>query len=473
LYANHDHFTKLTTFRESLGINMKNKLKITTLLASSCLLSSQVSAVDIDLTIVGKGKVNVSENSVECTETCTITNDEQINTLVATAEGSERFIGWTGQQCDSGNQVLVDQNFNIFHEVSDGAKTLSVADIDNNGSDDLALISLFNGQVKTLTNQGGGNFASASVVQNLNYPSALDFYDWDNDGDQDLLVAAFNDRVIKVYSNNGNGEFSHSNDISLDNKKVYALAIEDMNNDGYPDLAVSIFRADTSGNLSVLVNSINDSETRWYVNDGNGGFNASTVISEIAAITLDVHKHQDSGTIDVVAAEIQSGDIATYRLADGEVTRNLVANSDGAYGAAFSDIDNDGNMDVLSAHYEPSLAMLTYGNDDGSYSGNKTIKNFTEGVTATAFIDVNSDNYIDTLIGEFNTGQFGYLETTSYKDCVVSSSSKMSITANFSNDATTPVTPPPPVKNDDSSGGGSFGYALFSLVLLAGLRRRK
>ena len=452
---------------------MKNKLKITTLLASSCLLSSQTSAVDIDLTIVGKGKVNVSENNVECTESCTIANTDQTNTLVPTADSNERFIGWTGQQCDSGNEVLVDQNFNQIHKVTDGAKTLSAADIDNDGKVDLALISLFNGQIKTLTNQGGGSFDATSIASDINYPTALDFFDWDSDGDQDLLVAEYGSRLIKVYLNNGNGDFSHNTDISLDNAKIYALAIADINEDGHPDIVTSAFRSDTSGNLQTLVDSIRESETRWYLNDGNGGFSASTILSNNAAITLDVHKNETLGSVDVVAAEIVNGDIAVYRLANNSVTRHFVVNSDGAYGAAFSDIDNNGHMDVLSAHYAPSMAKLTFGYADGSFDGDKTIMNFSEGVTATAFIDVNEDSYLDTVVGEFNTGEFGYLETTSYKDCVINSSSKMTITANFSNQATSPSTPPPPAQNNDSSGGGSFGYALFSLVLLAGLRRKK
>jgi len=452
---------------------MKNKLKLTALAVTSCLLNTQANAVDINLTIVGNGKVNVAESSVECTESCTITNTDQTNTLVPSAQGSDRFIGWTGQQCDSGDQVLVDRNFNLIHKVSDGAKTLAAADIDNDGKQDLAAISLFNGQIKTLINQGGGNFDATSIASDVNYPTALDFFDWDSDGDQDLLVAEYGSRLIKVYLNNGNGGFTHSNDISLDNAKIYAIAIADLNEDGHPDLVTSAFRSDTSGNLQTLVDSIREGETRWHLNDGNGGFTASTLLSNNAAITLDVHKNETLGTVDVVAAEIQTGDIAVYRLANEEVTRHFVVNSDGAYGAAFSDIDNNGHMDVLSAHYEPSMAKLTFGYADGSFANDGTIMNFNEGVTATAFIDINQDNYLDAVVGEFNTGEFGYMETTSYKDCVVNSSGAMNVTANFSNDVTPVTTPTTPSTDSGSSGGGSFGFGLLGLLLLSGLRRKK
>jgi len=452
---------------------MNKTIKILSLLSTYCIFSLQVSAVDIDLTIVGDGKVSVSETSVECTESCTINNTDQINTLVATADTNERFIGWTGQQCDSGNQVLVDQNFNLIHKVSDGAKTLVSADVDNDSKIDLAAISLFDGQINLLVNQGGGSFDATLVASDLSYPSALDFFDWDNDGDQDLLVAEYGARVIKMYLNDGNGSFVYQNDIALGDAKVYAIAVADVNGDDHPDIVASSFMANIDGNLQTLVDSIKDSETRWFLNDGNDSFSASTLLSNTAAITLDVHKNETLGSIDVVAAEIESGDVAVYRLISGAVSREFVVNSQGAYGVAFSDIDNNGYMDVLSTHYSPSKAKLTYGYEDGTFLNEHTIMSFSEGVTATAFIDVNDDNYLDLMIGEFNTGEFGYIETTSYLDCVVSSANSISITANFST-STTPVSPPAtPPKNSDSSGGGSFGFEWLIIAILTRLRYRK
>ncbi|MDP2561373.1 VCBS repeat-containing protein [Psychrobium sp. 1_MG-2023] len=454
---------------------MKNKLKFSALLVSSCLVNSQANAVDIDLTIVGKGTVNVAENSVECKESCTINNNDQVNTLVPSVQDSGKFLGWTGQQCDSGNQVVVEQNFNLIHKAPSGAKTLSAADIDNDGKLDLAAISLFNGQVQILKNQGDASFNATSLASGLRYPTAMDFFDWDNDGDQDLLVAEYTSKLIKVYLNDGNGDFSHQNDISLGGAAVYAIAIEDLNEDGLPDLVVSSFSANISGNLQTLVDSIRQGETRWYLNNGNDDFTASTVLSNTAAITLDVHKNQSLGSIDVVAAEIEDGDIAVYRLNNSTVTRELVANGRGAYGAAFSDIDNNGHMDVLSTHYEPSVAKLTYGYEGGSFSGETDIMTFKEGVTATAFIDVNEDGYLDALVSEFNSNDFGYIETISYKDCVVSSSAATSVTANFSEETTPEVspTPPSPKAKDSGSSGGSFGYALFALLLLSRLRSKR
>ncbi len=440
-------------------------------------LSVATWAADIDVTIVGNGSVAVKEAEVNCQTDCNITNTLAKNTLVATANGSEAFTGWTGQKCDAGNGVFINNEFNILGNARNGAKTLVSADVDHDGDDDLAYISLFDGQVGLFRNNGEGNFSRVGIEQNLNYPAALAFFDWDNDGNEDLLVTEYRNKSIKLYLNDGSGAFSFSHDMHIANDQPYAIAVADINEDGSPDLVISSFDASTSGNLSQLVNSIKNEKTAWYINNGNDEFSEAATLSSKAAITLDAYKNQESGSVEVVAAEIKTGDISLYSLSTNNmsVSSNVIANAENAYGAAFGDIDGNGTMDILSSHYSPAVNLLSVRKEGTTFMESIELDGFNAGVTATAISDINGDGYKDVVTGEFNTDQFLYFLNQGYKECIITSEAKIAVTANFSGQSqsnNSGSTDQQSKSSNESSGGGSTSWGILLLTLMLSLRAR-
>ncbi|MAG75975.1 MAG: hypothetical protein CL811_04365 [Colwelliaceae bacterium] len=438
-------------------------------------LSTMAWAADIDLTIVGNGSVTAKEAEVDCQTDCNITNALTKNTLVATASGSGSFTGWTGQKCDAGNGVFINDELELLSNAGNGVKTLVRADIDHDGDEDLAYISLFDGNVGLFRNNGEGNFSGSDIGQNLSYPAGLAFYDWNNDGNEDLLVTEYRSSKIKLYLNNGSGGFDFSHDMRISNYQPYAIAVADINNDGLPDLAVSSFNANTSGNLSQLVDSIRNERTAWYTNDGNDEFTQASLVSSKAAITLDAYKNDESGTIELVAAEIKSGDISLYTITPDNLnaTAQVITNSQSAYGVAFGDIDDNGTMDVLSSHYAPSLTLLTLRETGQTFSPSIELDGFNAGVTATAISDINGDGYKDVVTGEFNSNQFLYFASKGYEECVVTSEAKIAVTANFSSQSqsnNSGSSGQQPQSNDGSSGGGSTSWGVLLLILVLSLR---
>jgi len=105
-------------------------------------------------------------------------------------------------------------------------------------------------------------------------------------------------------------------------------------------------------------------------------------------------------------------------------------------------------------------------NEDGTFDNSTTIMTFAEGVTATAFIDVNEDELLDLFLSEFNSGEFGYITTTSYYGCIVNTGVELNITANFSSDV---ITTEP--EEQFSKSGGAIYFAIWWLTLLLGWRR--
>ncbi|WP_394388313.1 FG-GAP repeat domain-containing protein [Shewanella woodyi] len=445
-------------------------LLTTSVVTLATLFGPQAKADIITLNIEGEGSVSATEASIICNENCVIENDLAENTLVASPAENWQFTGWTGQQCDAGNGIIVNEKSIELSSTTGGAKTLRSADINGDGSSDLASIHLFKGKITTLTNDGSGGFTEKIVDDKLSYPSSLDFYDWDNDGDEDLIVSVYGHSILKLYSNDGNGDFSFNRDFTIKDLNPYAIAVTDINNDQQPDLIVSSFSADTSGDLFKLVNSITSPNTSLYLFK-SGEFVLERKLSDHAAITLDVEKTINSNEFLVIAAEIASGQLAMYKTTGSSTTRNIIDTQIASYGAAFGDIDNNGTVDILAAYYRPSVLGLYYNKGDNTFTDMQAITKPSEGVTATVIADLNSDGYQDVATGEFNSQRFYYFATNSYKDCIVKQGGDISLTAQFSqiSNPTPPSTPAP--EEDSSSGGGALSWysLLCSLIIALGL----
>ena len=184
---------------------------------------------------------------------------------------------------------------------------------------------------------------------------------------------------------------------------------------------------------------------------------------------MTIDAYEKNGFISVLTAEILNGEVAQYRSG----LRTVVDTGIGTYGAAFGDIDKDGNMDVLAAHYRPSILNLVYGKSDNSFTVPQLITEPYNGVTAASFGDYNNDGYLDVSTGEFNKKVFYYFKTTSYNECVISTAGDISLTATFieanPNSIDNTVEPP---KSENKSSGGSFYFSLLLLSLFCQMARK-
>lgn len=124
-------------------------------------------------------------------------------------------------------------------------RSASWGDYDNDGDLDIFLTNLGVGG-KLFNNQGDGTFAQiiGSVVEDatVGFGAGSAWADVDNDGDLDLMVAG---STSALYYNNGDGTFIKYTGEELFNapelNKLYGLAMEDVDNDGFLDFHMGGF----------------------------------------------------------------------------------------------------------------------------------------------------------------------------------------------------------------------------------------
>ena len=345
---------------------------------------------------------------------------------------------------------------------------VAFTDIDNDGDKDLIItgqIELFVGSAGLYTNDGTGVF---SEVENTPfdsvYNSALAFSDIDNDGDEDLLITGRNnadERIAKLYSNDGLGGFSEVIGTQFDPVEFGAVAFSDVDNDGdndvlitgrtNPERSAKFYANDGAGNFPVVmpppfeqmvggalafsdIDGDGDEDVlltgfngpgfriaKLYTNDGQGTFSEvpGTPFERVAAGSAIAFSDVDGdGDEDVLITGLSDEDrIAKLYLNDGVGTFTEAPGTpfEGVSLSAigFSDVDGDGDQDVLitgQSDSGPRIAKLYTNDGQGSFT--EVLNTPFDGVTSgsVAFADVDGDGDSDLLI----TGLTGVGPTSAY-----------------------------------------------------------
>ena len=160
----------------------------------------------------------------------------------------------------------------------------------------------------------------------------------------DVLSASTNDDKIVWYENG----------LSAFGDPTFGSATITTSADG----ANTVYAADidSDGDMDVLSASSSDDKIAWYENDGaaDPSFTARTITTSADMATHVYAADIDNdGDMDVLSSSYSDDKIAWYEndgAADPSFTARTIATSaDGAYTVYAADIDNDGDMDVLSA----------------------------------------------------------------------------------------------------------------------------
>lgn len=174
--------------------------------------------------------------------------------------------------------------------IGDGADTptaVATADFDGDGFADVAFAN--RGANTVYLGSGGAGFAAAPALDGPALDSRdVEVIDADGDGRPDLVFANANGPAT-LYLNQGGGRFAAA--VDVDPGPATSVASGDFNGDGFPDLVLGRVSAIDGGPPADPV----------YLNDGSGGFLATTALGAAPTVDVLAGDVDGDGNADVVA----------------------------------------------------------------------------------------------------------------------------------------------------------------------------
>lgn len=243
----------------------------------------------------------------------------------------------------------------LVESTSETSASVSIGDVDGNGTPDVILAKGRHWPLNDviLRNDGKGNFATTLLADapDRTYSAALA----DLDGDGDLDIVASNDKPDRklIYMNDGKGQFRVSGTFGQPEWNTRYVTVADLNGDKRPDLIV----ANRSSNPAAPRPSF------VCLNSGSGAFPTCAPLAT------------QSATI-------------------------IVA----------SDLDGDGNVDLLVPHRDGGQNLIFWNDGTGTFPNPPAAVGPAKSqIRAAAAADINGDGNVDIVVGDEKNGMFVYL----------------------------------------------------------------
>jgi hypothetical protein len=322
----------------------------------------------------------ITAGIVRATDLGDVNGDGHVDVLAAIyAPGGVDVIGWYQNPQSQGSFGELRE---VVPKLADGAFSSYAADLDGDGDLDVIAALERDGMIVWYENDNvtsRGRFGERKVISHEAIGARSVFaIDLDRDGDLDVLSASYSDNKIAWYENtDGRGTFGEQQIITTDALGAQFVFASDLDGDGDAD---------------VLSASAGDNKLAWYENtDGRGTFGVENVISTnaIGAQVIVATDLNGDGDMDIVSASSGNNTIAWYENTDGGGSfgsRRLInVRAPGASFVQAGDLDGDGDVDVLSVAADNGKVTwhenrpLGDANGDGHFDSSDLVQVFAWG----------------------------------------------------------------------------------------------
>jgi hypothetical protein len=303
-------------------------------------------------------------------------------------------------------------NTHANYSVGSGPRSVTTADFNRDGAQDLAVANFFDDSFSVFLNKNDltGAFIADHVYSTPAGPSSIISADFNSDGAADIAVANRDSNNVSVLlnMNNGDGVFAFKSDYRVGLMPLQ-VASGDFNGDGAPDIAVVSSDSDF---VSVLINKNNltglfNARTDYPAGntpvsvasndfDGNGAPDLAVGNNESNTVSVFLNKNDLSGTFNAAVEYIVGGN---------------------PFSIVTEDFNGDGANDLAIVSTRKNLLSVLLNKNDlsGAFAARTDFDISGTPISITSG-DYNGDGDVDLAISNLNSSNVTVLLNTTGRE---------------------------------------------------------